>query len=72
MLQAKQAANLESQRRGRRPGSGDDGPGTKDSGGQTGGYSYDSGGRKVLVTVYNGKGNRSIYKTWKRIQTTRR
>jgi len=43
---AKQAANLESQRRGRRPGSGGDGPGTKDSGGPTGGYSYDSGGRK--------------------------
>ena len=44
--QAKQAANLESQRRGRRPGSGGDGPGTKDSGGPTGGYSYDSGGRQ--------------------------
>ena len=43
---AKQSANLESQRRGRRPGSGGDGPGTKDSGGPTGGYSYDSGGRK--------------------------
>ena len=43
---AKQSANLESQRRGRRPGSGGDGPGTKDSGGSTGGYSYDSGGRK--------------------------
>ena len=43
--QAKQAANLESQRRGRRPGSGCDG-GTKDSGGPTGGYSYDAGGRE--------------------------
>ena len=42
----KAAANLESQRRGRRPGSGGDGPGTKDSGGPTGGYSYDSGGRQ--------------------------
>ena len=41
-----QSANLESQRRGRRPGSGGDGPGTKDSGGPTGGYSYDSGGRQ--------------------------
>ena len=43
---AKQAQALESQRRGRRPGSGGDGPGTKDSGGPTGGYSYDSGGRQ--------------------------
>ena len=31
---------------GRRPGSGGDGPGTQDSGGSTGGYSYDSGGRQ--------------------------
>jgi hypothetical protein len=31
---------------GRRPGSGGDGPGTQDSGGPTGGYSYDSGGRQ--------------------------
>jgi len=37
---------LESQRRGRRPGTGGDGPGTKDSGGPTGGYSYDGGGRQ--------------------------
>ena len=37
---------LESQRRGRRPGTGGDGPGTRDSGGPTGGYSYDSGGRQ--------------------------
>ena len=40
------AQQLEEQRRGRRPGSGGDGPGTKDSGGPTGGYSYDSGGRQ--------------------------
>ena len=31
---------------GRRPGSGGDGPGTADSGGPTGGYSYDGGGRQ--------------------------
>jgi len=43
---AKQAAELESQRRGRRPGTGGDGPGVQDSGGPTGGYSYDSGGRQ--------------------------
>jgi len=40
------AAKLESQRRGRRPGTGGDGPGVQDSGGPTGGYSYDSGGRQ--------------------------
>ena len=49
-LKAKEAAaaakQLESQRRGRRPGTGGDGPGVKDSGGPTGGYSYDSGGRQ--------------------------
>ena len=49
-LKAKEAAaaakQLESQRRGRRPGTGGDGPGVKDSGGIGGGYSYDSGGRK--------------------------
>ena len=53
-LKAKEAAaaskQLESQRRGRRPGTGGSGPpgtgGVKDSGGSTGGYSYDSGGRK--------------------------
>jgi len=43
---AASSAALESQRRGRRPGSGGDGPGTTDSGGPTGGYSYDSGGRQ--------------------------
>ena len=43
---AASSAALESQRRGRRPGSGGDGPGTRDSGGPTGGYSYDSGGRQ--------------------------
>ncbi len=43
---AKQSANLESQRRGRRPGSGGGGEGRQDSGGPTGGYSYDSGGRE--------------------------
>jgi len=39
---------LESQRRGRRPSapSGDGGGGVRDSGGPTGGYSYDSGGRE--------------------------
>ncbi len=43
----KESAFLESQRRGRRPGTGGDGGGgTRDSGGPTGGYSYDSGGRK--------------------------
>ena len=47
---AASAAALEKQRRGRRPGTGGDGPpgtgGVKDSGGPTGGYSYDSGGRE--------------------------
>ena len=43
---AKQAAELESQRRGRRPGTGGGGEGRQDSGGPTGGYSYDSGGRQ--------------------------
>ena len=39
----KESAFLESQRRGRRPGTGrDGGGGTQDSGGPTGGYSYDS------------------------------
>jgi len=43
----KESAFLESQRRGRRPGTGGDGGGgTQDSGGPTGGYSYDSGGRQ--------------------------
>jgi len=47
---AKQSANLESQRRGRRP-TAPTGGGTRDdqgdrSRGQTGGYSYDSGGRQ--------------------------
>lgn len=42
----KVSAELDSQRIGRRPGSGGDGPGTKDSGGPTGGYSYDAGGRQ--------------------------
>ena len=43
----KESAFLESQRRGRRPGTGrDGGGGTQDSGGPTGGYSYDSGGRQ--------------------------
>jgi hypothetical protein len=41
----KEAAFLESQRRGRRPGTGGGG-GVQDSGGSTGGYSYDSGGRE--------------------------
>ena len=49
-LKAKESAaaakQLESQRRGRRPGTGGDGPGVQDSGGPTGGYSYDSGGRQ--------------------------
>jgi hypothetical protein len=44
--QAKQAANLESQRIGRRPSAPSGDGGTKDSGGPTGGYSYDSGGRE--------------------------
>jgi len=48
---AKAAAELEAQRRGRRPGTGGDdggsgGGGVQDSGGATGGYSYDSGGRE--------------------------
>jgi len=43
----KESAFLESQRRGRRPGTGGDGGGgTPDKGGPTGGYSYDSGGRQ--------------------------
>ena len=43
----KESEFLESQRRGRRPGTGGDGGGgTQDSGGPTGGYSYDSGGRQ--------------------------
>lgn len=43
----KESAFLESQRRGRRPGTGGDGGGgVQDSGGPTGGYSYDSGGRQ--------------------------
>ena len=43
----KEAEFLESQRRGRRPGTGGDGGGgTQDSGGPTGGFSYDSGGRQ--------------------------
>ena len=43
----KEAEFLESQRRGRRPGTGGDGGGgVRDSGGPTGGYSYDSGGRQ--------------------------
>ena len=43
----KESAFLESQRRGRRPGTGGgDGGGTPDKGGSTGGFSYDSGGRK--------------------------
>ena len=39
---------LESQRRGRRPGTGGGGPGISDKGAPagTGGYSYDSGGRQ--------------------------
>ena len=54
---AKASAALEAQRRGRRPGSGGDGPTTQDTaasqgfspgdpGAGTGGYSYDSGGRE--------------------------
>jgi len=43
----KESEFLESQRRGRRPGTGGDGGGgVRDSGGPTGGYSYDSGGRQ--------------------------
>jgi len=43
----KEAEFLESQRRGRRPGTGGGGGGgVRDSGGRTGGYSYDSGGRQ--------------------------
>lgn len=42
----KESEFLESQRRGRRPGSGGSGQGTPDSGGTTGGYSYDGGGRQ--------------------------
>ena len=50
-LKAKEAAaaakQLESQRRGRRPTApSGDGGGVKDSGGPTGGYSYDAGGRQ--------------------------
>ena len=40
------AKQLESQRRGRRPGTGGDGEGRRDSGGPTGGFSYDAGGRQ--------------------------
>jgi len=54
---AKASAALEAQRKGRRPGSGGDGPTTQDTaasqgfgpgdpGAGTGGYSYDSGGRQ--------------------------
>jgi len=44
----KASAELESQRIGRRPGSGGDGPGISDRGAPagTGGYSYDAGGRQ--------------------------
>tara|TARA_B100001939_G_C16936707_1_gene616326 strand:+ start:702 stop:1472 length:771 start_codon:yes stop_codon:yes gene_type:complete len=43
----KESEFLESQRRGRRPGTGGDGGGgVQDSGGPTGGFSYDSGGRQ--------------------------
>jgi hypothetical protein len=43
----KESEFLESQRRGRRPGTGGgDGGGTADQGGTYGGYSYDSGGRE--------------------------
>ena len=49
-LKAKEAAaaakQLESQRRGRRPGTSGGGEGRRDSGGPTGGYSYDAGGRE--------------------------
>ena len=41
----KESEFLESQRRGRRPGTGGGG-GVQDLGGSTGGYSYDSGGRE--------------------------
>ena len=40
------AKQLESQRIGRRPGTGGGGEGRQDSGGPTGGYSYDAGGRQ--------------------------
>ena len=40
------AKQLESQRKGRRPGTGGGGEGKQDSRGPTGGYSYDSGGRQ--------------------------
>ena len=40
------AKQLESQRRGRRPGTGGEGEGRRDSGGPTGGFSYDAGGRQ--------------------------
>ena len=40
------AKQLESQRTGRRPGTGGGGEGRQDSGGPTGGYSYDAGGRQ--------------------------
>ena len=40
------SAALEAQRRGRRPGTSGGGGGVKDSGGPTGGYSYDRGGRE--------------------------
>ena len=40
------AKQLESQRIGRRPGTGGGGEGRQDSGGPTGGYSYDAGGRE--------------------------
>ena len=43
---AASAAALEAQRRGRRPSAPSGDGGTKDSGGPTGGYSYDSGGRE--------------------------
>ena len=49
-LKAKEAAaaakQLESQRRGRRPGTSGGGEGRRDSGGPTGGFSYDAGGRQ--------------------------
>ena len=43
---AASSAALEAQRTGRRPGTGGDRGGVKDSEGPTGGYSYDSGGRE--------------------------
>jgi len=49
-LKARESAaaskQLESQRIGRRPGTGGGGEGRQDSGGPTGGFSYDSGGRQ--------------------------